>query len=367
MAEIGNIQPSTISAVTLTLARNSVDSPFFPTRGWSTRLVGELGGEFLGGDQSYSFATFENRAYFRTVGKLVLSLSGEMGFLSGLNRREEVPFWKRFRLGGISQYALRGYDDYHVVPDINAPSTGGRAMTIMTTEMRYPVVQAVQVLAFFDAGNTWARPDEMDLTALRRGGGFGVRIDVPMVGRPASTTATASTRRERKRSSRMAVPFPNRRADVLGLALAVLVLAAAPVRAAEQIAVVDYQSIFDQFEGTSDAQQTLDREIKEWEKQIRHQRSAIETLEKEIESQRLMLSEERLHEKQDTLDKKKQEYERFAQDIFGVNGKASRRNAELTTPIAEKILEVIAKIGREKGLHGASTRARAASFGRRTK
>lgn len=148
----------------------------------------------------------------------------------------------------------------------------------------------------------------------------------------------------------MAVPFPDRRANVLALALAALVLAALPVRAAEEIAVIDYQSIFDQFEGTSDAQQTLDREIKEWENQIRDQRSEIETLEKEIESQKLMLSQERLREKQDTLDRKKQEYERFAQDIFGVNGKASRRNAELTTPIAEKILEVIAKLGQEKGL-----------------
>jgi Skp family chaperone for outer membrane proteins len=128
------------------------------------------------------------------------------------------------------------------------------------------------------------------------------------------------------------------------------VLVAVPSRGAEQIAVIDYQSIFDQFEGTADAQQTLDREIKDWENQIRDQRTEIENLEKEIESQRLMLSEERLREKQDTLDRKKQEYERLAQDIFGVNGKASRRNAELTTPIAEKILEVIAKIGQEKGL-----------------
>jgi outer membrane protein insertion porin family len=180
--EIGDIEPTTISAVTLTFARNSVDSPFFPTRGWSSRLTGEVGGGVLGGDQSYQFTTFENRAYFRTIGKFVLSLSGEVGFLSGLDRAEDVPFWKRFRLGGISQYAVRGYDDYDIVPDENAPSTGGRAMTIMTTEMRYPVVQAVQALAFFDAGNTWAKPDEIDLSGLRRGAGLGVRIDVPMVG-----------------------------------------------------------------------------------------------------------------------------------------------------------------------------------------
>jgi outer membrane protein insertion porin family len=55
-------------------------------------------------------------------------------------------------------------------------------MLISTTELRYPVVSAVQALAFFDVGNTWRRPDEIDLSGLRRGAGLGVRIDVPMVG-----------------------------------------------------------------------------------------------------------------------------------------------------------------------------------------
>jgi outer membrane protein insertion porin family len=40
----------------------------------------------------------------------------------------------------------------------------------------------VQGLLFFDAGNTWATLGETNLTDLRRGAGFGVRIDVPMVG-----------------------------------------------------------------------------------------------------------------------------------------------------------------------------------------
>ena len=181
-AQIGVIPPSTISAITLGVARNSVDSPFFPTRGWSSRFTTEVGGGVLGGDQTYEFTTFENRAYFRTVGKFVLSLSGEAGILSGLNDPEDVPFWKRFRLGGISQYQLRGYEDYHVVPDPNLPSTGGRSMVIMTTELRYPIISAVQALAFFDAGNTSASPDETDLATLRRGAGVGTRIDVPMVG-----------------------------------------------------------------------------------------------------------------------------------------------------------------------------------------
>jgi outer membrane protein len=129
-----------------------------------------------------------------------------------------------------------------------------------------------------------------------------------------------------------------------------LLVFVSPAVAVEGIAVVDYQSIFDQYEGTTDAQKTLDREVKEWEKQMADLREEIETLTREIESQKLMLSEDRLREKQAGLERKREEYERFAQDVFGVDGRASRRNAELTTPIAEKILDVIAKIAGERGL-----------------
>jgi len=173
---------STVSAISTTIARSSVDSPFFPTRGSATRLYYEVGGGWLGGNEHYQMTSFSTKSHFRTIGKFVLSLSGQVGFLVGLDRAEDVPFWKRFRLGGISSYGLRGYDDYDVVPDEKSPSTGGRSMLIMTSELRYPIVDAIQALAFFDAGNTWAGPSETNLTDLRRGAGFGLRIDVPMVG-----------------------------------------------------------------------------------------------------------------------------------------------------------------------------------------
>jgi outer membrane protein insertion porin family len=190
--EIGDVDPVTgdrtgvsnslISAITLTFARNSVDSPFFPTRGSSTVWVNEFGGGILGGDEHYYLTTFTKRSYFRTFSKFVLSLSGRVGVLTGTHDPKQVPFWKRFRLGGISVNGLRGYDDFSIVPNESLPTTGGRSMMILTAEMRYPIVQAVQGLAFFDAGNTWANIGETDFTDLRRGAGLGVRIDVPMVG-----------------------------------------------------------------------------------------------------------------------------------------------------------------------------------------
>jgi outer membrane protein len=120
--------------------------------------------------------------------------------------------------------------------------------------------------------------------------------------------------------------------------------------AAEGIAVVDYQAIFDAYEGTSDAQRTLDRELKDWDQEAQRMRDAITQLTGEIESQRLMLSEDRLREKQTELDRQKSEYQEFAESIWGINGKAAQRNAELTRPIAEKILDVIAKLGKEMNL-----------------
>jgi outer membrane protein len=119
---------------------------------------------------------------------------------------------------------------------------------------------------------------------------------------------------------------------------------------AADLAIIDYQAVFDRYEATADAQRTLDRELKEWDEQAKEMRAEISTLDEEIESQRLMLSEQRLREKEDELKRLRQEYQTFAEDIWGVDGKAAQRNAELTAPIAEKILEVVARIGDEKNL-----------------
>jgi len=149
----------------------------------------------------------------------------------------------------------------------------------------------------------------------------------------------------------MGVPLPDRRHRSLAAVTIVLALASATSAfAVEGIAVVDYQAIFDAYEGTGDAQRTLDRELKDWDQEAQRMRDAIGQLTEEIESQRLMLSEDRLREKQAELDRLRSEYQSFAESIWGINGKAAQRNAELTRPIAEKILDVIAKVGQEMKL-----------------
>ena len=93
----------------------------------------------------------------------------------------------------------------------------------------------------------------------------------------------------------MGVPFPAGRGVLLGGAVGALLLALpAAAQAEDKIAVVDFQAIFEAYEATEDAQRTYDRELKEWDETAKEMRARIDELADEIESQRLMLSEERL-------------------------------------------------------------------------
>jgi outer membrane protein insertion porin family len=164
------------------LRRNSTDNPFFPTAGSDGELSTDLFGTFLGGDESYLRQNASLAWYRRIYGtRFSLSLRSTFGLLHGLQSRQ-VPDYERFRLGGNRYYGVRGYDDYEIVPKGNAAYTGGRAMSIFTTEVVYPFTPKVHGVLFFDAGNTWNSFREADLSLLRKGAGLGIRVEVPTLG-----------------------------------------------------------------------------------------------------------------------------------------------------------------------------------------
>ncbi len=73
----------------------------------------------------------------------------------------------------------------------------------------------------------------------------------------------------------------------------------------------------------------------------------LERLQEEIESQSLLLSEEKRIEKQQELQRLYFEYQQFTQDVWGPNGKYYQKNLELTKPIIDKINSIIRLIGEE--------------------
>jgi outer membrane protein insertion porin family len=177
--------PQTTSGLTLRLSRNSTDNPFFPTRGSKSSVRYEINGGVMGGDLDYQKILIDYDVYEPLPAKLAFHLGAFVGGLREFGSTEQVPDYERFRLGGNRTFKLRGYEDLQVVPRANAdfPFIGGTIFTSFSAELLYPVSRAVHLLGFLDQGDTWNRFSEADLTNLRTGAGFGVRLEVPLVGR----------------------------------------------------------------------------------------------------------------------------------------------------------------------------------------
>lgn len=131
--------------------------------------------------------------------------------------------------------------------------------------------------------------------------------------------------------------------------MALFILVSLAYSAELKIGYIDSQRIFASYKGTADAQAQFDREVAQWERQAEQMRQEVERLRKELEAQSLLLSEEAKKEKEQALQAKYNEYQQFVIRIWGPNGEAVRRNAELTKPIIDKINVILEKIGKKEG------------------
>ncbi len=174
--------PRTKSAITMSVSRNSTDNPFFPTNGSRTSYSVELSGGWLAGEIEYQKHLFKHSYFQKLPGGFALHMSTAMGLIHGFGNADGVPDYEKFRLGGNRIYPVRGYRDLEVVPRSNPGFIGGRFYTILSTEILYPLTDAVQFLTFVDQGDTWNSFRETDFTNLRKGAGFGIRVEVPMMG-----------------------------------------------------------------------------------------------------------------------------------------------------------------------------------------
>jgi len=176
--------PQRTGTVALTLMRNSTDNPFHPTMGTRTVFTGRwTGGELLGGDIHFQSYDIDFRFYEPLFWRFVLEVRNQFGVLDGYQSPEQVPDYEKYRLGGNRRWGVRGYDFYEIVPRGNPIFVGGRFMQISTFQVNFPIAgPTVYGLFFADGGNTWNSFQGASLFDLRKGVGFGVRIELPMLG-----------------------------------------------------------------------------------------------------------------------------------------------------------------------------------------
>ena len=132
----------------------------------------------------------------------------------------------------------------------------------------------------------------------------------------------------------------------LVLFLGALLSGATPALGADlKIAFIDSERIFNEYKGVQDAQKQFDQDIQTWKAQATEMKTAVDKLRQEIDSQRVMLSDSKLQEKEAELQTKMRDHEAFVQRIWGPGGELEQRNEALTKPIIAKIRQIVDKIG----------------------
>ena len=150
----------------------------------SQRLLGtahlEKAGDVLGGDFNYWDTVLEGRAYLALHVQRSWPCRLRGGSINGSdNQSTDVPFFKRYFLGGAS--SLRGWGRFEVSPlSGGGEPVGGATQLEGSAELRVPVWKDLSAVAFVDAGNVWADAWSFKLGDIRYDVGPGIRYNTPV-------------------------------------------------------------------------------------------------------------------------------------------------------------------------------------------
>jgi outer membrane protein insertion porin family len=169
---------STSSIINPSLAWDSRDNTFNPSRGFYSFLSFDFAGGPLGAENDFYKAIGETNWYYPLVGNIVLSLRGRIGYADGYGGKE-LPLLERFFVG-TQAVTIRGYRLQDVGPkDINGDAIGGNSLLLLSGQLRFPVTEGLSLVGFIDAGNLYDKGD-FDPTRLRTGIGAGIRFVTPL-------------------------------------------------------------------------------------------------------------------------------------------------------------------------------------------
>jgi outer membrane protein insertion porin family len=216
-----NEEWNTASKISFSIIRDSRNLPEFATKGSLFRYTFENTGGIMGGFWRYQKHEVSFARFIPLVLNFALAARAQYGAILGSSsdvNDNRILVSDRFNPGGTAyDGVVRGYDDGSLTPDsvvavsdqdlyyfsnpdsvqigVDEPDSvvtsapfstrvRGKYMFITNLELQFPVVsQQVYALAFFDAGNSWLKLDDIKpFTDLYRGIGVGFRIQVPGIG-----------------------------------------------------------------------------------------------------------------------------------------------------------------------------------------
>ena len=110
---------------------------------------------------------------------------------------------------------------------------------------------------------------------------------------------------------------------------------------------VDSDRIFTEYKDWAKAQDEFNTEYKAWDDEAKDMQKELDDMTAEYEKQKLILSEEKKKEREAAIEAKRSALDAFTKEIFGPDGSAERKNANLVKPLLEKINNAIERVATE--------------------
>ncbi|MFQ5677995.1 MAG: outer membrane protein assembly factor BamA [Gemmatimonadota bacterium] len=188
------ITQGTRSTLSARIVRDSRNSPLFPTRGNRNSFSARFTGGVLGGSGDYAKMEFESQ-WFLPVAQvggglqsLPIEVTAGLSFRGGAILGDNPFFLERFFMGGTNVgVQLRGYKEATITPQGHVPRNArfsqldrvGESYFSTTALLGSKLTNSLFLSTFLDAGNVWARPEELNPSDLLVGAGVGMSLVTP--------------------------------------------------------------------------------------------------------------------------------------------------------------------------------------------
>lgn len=179
--EIVSISPERSDGRSLvaTLNRNTTNDPFYPTWGSRSRLQLQRSGGALGGNIDFNKVYIDVRTYEHIWGPFTGAMALRGGVIQEFDPSQQVPIFERFFMGGAN--SVRGYKERDVGPQDSLGSPlGGEWLFGSSVELRFPLFWKFTWALFVDGGQVGPKPNNVDISKWKFGGGGGIRFKTPV-------------------------------------------------------------------------------------------------------------------------------------------------------------------------------------------
>lgn len=174
-----------LTTLSTLFTRDTRDDLIDPVSGSFTNLILQYSPSWLGSQVDYVKGQFQMFSYNRLSGLGVLA-SGLRVSLAEPFGGGEVPISERFFAGGIT--TLRGFGLNEVGPTerviiegrLEDVPIGGDALLIGNLELRFPLLENIGGVFFYDVGNVYPRIENISLGNLTHSLGAGLRLGTPL-------------------------------------------------------------------------------------------------------------------------------------------------------------------------------------------